>query len=465
VVNPDGGTAIRVNALTYSAFPAFSTDATLDRKSANVAFGVSISATSDSNISYSNTSTLPAGTALLANGWFYGNVNIGVETTYSFTVKATDVELQDTSRTFSLTVGLGVTPGLYSFGRGTFGSNGQNDGESRSSPVQIGTESTWNKFSAGYNNALATKTNGTLWGWGMNNVGQLGLGNTVGISSPTQVGTGTNWNLITSHAYFSLATKTDGTLWAWGDGAYGVLGRSNVLSLSSPTQVGASTNWNGQIIAISNNSAAVKTDGTLWTWGRNTSGVLGIGVVTARSSPVQVGTGTNWSSIAMGENVAAAIKTDGTLWAWCSNQMGQLGQNTVGTNRSSPIQVGATTNWSIIHCGTNSCFAIKTDGTLWAWGYNPYGELGFNDRVYRSSPTQVGSATNWSLIKSESSATMAIKTDGTLWCWGTGSTAGASGSPNPFNDTVYRSSPTQVGTLSNWVDLDVGAQSKLIRAS
>jgi hypothetical protein len=100
VVNNTGGTAIRINGLTTSSFPAWSTAATLTQQNTAVSFAISLSATSDSSITYSNTSVLPTGTSLLANGYFSGTVTIGSDTTYTFTVKATDVQLQDADRTF-----------------------------------------------------------------------------------------------------------------------------------------------------------------------------------------------------------------------------------------------------------------------------------------------------------------------------------------------------------------------------
>ncbi len=252
VVNPDGGTAIRVNGITYSAFPAFSTGATLSNQIANTAFGVAISATSDSNITYSNTSALPAGTTLLSNGWFYGTVTIGAETTYSFTVKATDVELQDTSRTFGLTVIL-TSKRIWRAGYNNMGQMGTNDRTNLSTFTQMGSLTDWEQISAGYH-CLAVKLNGTLWGWGVNGSGQLGTNDRVTRSSPVQIGSSTNWSRVSTGASaLSLGVKTDGTLWAWGTNNNGQLGLNEAgvfLYRSSPTQVGVATNWNKVSAAI-----------------------------------------------------------------------------------------------------------------------------------------------------------------------------------------------------------------------
>ena len=135
----------------------------------------------------------------------------------------------------------------------------------------------------------------------------------------------------------------------------------------------------------------------MWSWGKNDQGILGQNNQTNYSSPKQI-PGTTWSSkFAAGRNVLA-VKTDGTLWAWGSNYFGSLGQNTQGDDRSSPVQITGTT-WSDTmtqEYGVSS--ATKTDGTLWTWGNNSYGNQGLNDRTQRSSPTQVGTDTNWSIL-------------------------------------------------------------------
>jgi alpha-tubulin suppressor-like RCC1 family protein len=188
------------------------------------------------------------------------------------------------------------------------------------------------------------------------------------------------------------------------------LGRNNVASVGSPVQIGALTNWSS-ISVTSNAMVSVKTNGTLWTWGRNTDGRLGQNIATTvnRSSPVQVGALTNWSSASFGNAHVAAVKTDGTLWAWGSNLNGRLGDGTVA-NRSSPVQIGALTNWLRVSAGGSATSAIKTDGTLWTWGDNLNAQLGQNIAITisRSSPVQVGAGTNWSATSAGFNSTFAI---------------------------------------------------------
>jgi len=148
-----------------------------------------------------------------------------------------------------------------------------------------------------------------------------------------------------------------------------------------------------------------RTSPGLFTWGLNDNGQLGLGDIVHRSSPVQVGSLTNWKQVSSSPrgSYAACIKTDSTLWTWGLNTNGQLGLGNI-VHRSSPVQVGSLTNWkkvSVAFPGTLVGYymtCIKTDGTLWAWGMNQYGQLSTGDVVHRSSPVQVGSLTNWKQI-------------------------------------------------------------------
>jgi alpha-tubulin suppressor-like RCC1 family protein len=351
---------------------------------------------------------------------------------------------------------------LYAWGRNNYTQLGLNDTINRSSPVQVGSDTNWSKIEVGTNGALALKNDSTLWSWGRNYGGQLGFNDRVYRSSPVQIGSGTTWNQISRSAQGSqsAAIKTDGTLWFWGVNDSGQLGLNDRVNRSSPTQIGTDT-WSliscGQYC-----NAAIKTNGTLWTWGQNNEGQLALGDQIFRSSPVQVGALTNWSQVSVNGTASAAVKTDGTLWTWGNNQAGQnaLG-NTVGyVRRLSPQQVGSLTNWSMVKFGVYSCLALKTDGTMWSWGSNSNGVLGHNQPQYRntSSPVQIGTDTTWSKITLGYMAAAAIKTNGTLWLWGQNGYYGNLG----FNTrAVYKSSPTQLGSGTNWNQVSTAVEHTL----
>jgi len=202
----------------------------------------------------------------------------------------------------------------------------------------------------------------------------------------------------------------DGTLWTWGWNSYGQLGNNTTSTRSSPvTTAGGGTNWR-QVAGGGIHAAAIKTDGTLWTCGYNGTGQLGNNTTTNRSSPVTtVGGGTNWRQVAGGYRHTAAIKTDGTLWTWGINDNGQLGDNTTSSRLSPVTTAGGGTNWRQVAGGYYYTAAVKTDGTLWTCGYNAYGPLGDNTNTNRSSPvTTVGGGTNWRQVAGGSNHTAAI---------------------------------------------------------
>lgn len=347
---------------------------------------------------------------------------------------------------------------LMSWGKGGNGTLGLGNTTNYSSPKNVGSADPWTKISATVDGAttkpaVGAVKNGKLFTWGKNQDGKLGLGNTTEYSSPKQVGALTTWEEVAMGGVHCLAVKKDGTLWAWGDGSVGELGLGNTTDYSSPKQVGSLTDWSKVSASGDGRSAAIKTDGTLWTWGRGSSGVLGHGNTSNKNSPTQVGSLTNWAEVDITKLSCVAVKTDGTLWTWGDDGNGQMGHGSPRTDLSSPKQVGALTDWATPANGSDFMACVKTDGTLWTWGNNAsYGVLGLGNTTSYSSPKQVGSLTDWSKPAACNSKTMGcIKTDGTLWMWG----AGGYGTLGLGNGTDY-SSPKQVGSLTSWKALAIG---------
>jgi alpha-tubulin suppressor-like RCC1 family protein len=306
--------------------------------------------------------------------------------------------------------------------------------------------SVWTKISNGSNYSLAIQSNGTLWAWGYNDVGQLGLGDQSNRSSPIQIGNITTWKiLIGGNVNSNLAIQSNGTLWSWGSNSFGQLGLGDQSNRSIPIQVGSLSVWT-QISAGAYHSLSIQSNGTLWSWGYNPSGQLGLFDTTNRSSPVQIGSLSLWTRIAAGASHSLAIQSDGTLWSWGFNQTGQLGSNNTA-NRNSPVQLGSLSVWTKISGGSYSTAAIQSNGTLWAWGANSYGQLGLSDQTNRYSPVQVG-ALLWKEISTVGESSLAIQSNGTLWTWGRNE-YGQLG----LSDITDRYSPVQVGNLSTWTQI------------
>lgn len=366
----------------------------------------------------------------------------------NFQVNGTDTDNIFLDRTYTTLDSVTVPGSIWSWGINSQGQLGHNDIISKSSPVQVGSLTNWKQVSTSSLHTLSTKQDGTLWSWGYNPYGQLGLSDTTKRSSPVQVGALTNWKQVSCGSRHTVAVKTDGTIWSWGrNTSFGELGLNDAIHRSSPTQIGTLTNWKTMSCG-GYHTLAIKTDGTLWGWGYNGQANLGLGDTTNRSSPVQIGTGSSWQSISATNTRSFAIRNDGTLWAAGAQTSGALGNGYTSGTRTTFTQIGALTNWKQVSAGRYHTLAIKTDGTLWAWGNNNYGNLGLGDRTATSSPVQVGTLTNWKQVVTGSRHSIAIKTDGTLWSWGFNS-SGQLG----LNDVNSRSSPVQIGSLTEWNNL------------
>ncbi len=347
---------------------------------------------------------------------------------------------------------------IFTWGSNSQGRLGDDTTVSKSSPVPIvGGFIDWSQVAAGGGSTMALRSNGTAWGWGANGQGQLGTNDTTSRSSPVSVVGGfTDWSIVRAGTNHSLGLKTDGTLWAWGYNGSGGLGTNNTTNRSSPVSVvGGFTDW-CQIWAGSKNSFGIRTNGVLYAWGYNNCGRLGDNTSAPRSSPVSVVGGfCDWCYV-HNCNHTLAVRTNGTAWAWGCGYFGQLGNGSFGVYasqncKSSPVSVlGGFTNWCQVAGGFRHSVGLRTDGTVYAWGCNSRGQLGTNNTTSVNSPVAtVGGFTDWCQITAGYQYSRALRTNGTIWSWGYNG-QGVLGD----NSTVSRSSPVSVvGGITNWCQI------------
>lgn len=312
---------------------------------------------------------------------------------------------------------------------------------------------------AGENHTVILRTNGSLWTCGNNFLGQLGNGATTpidqpGSTAPVRVGTATDWVEVSGGMYHTVARKADGTLWAWGDNTFGQLGLGTAVSVqTTPAQVGTDTNWK-TAIAGDYHTVAMKTDGTLWSWGDSADGTLGTGETYSGiilATPTQIGTATDWVAVTTGHSHTMAVKADGTLWGWGSNGSGQLGDQTNLEGRA-PIRIGADTDWASVVTRGEQTAARKKDGKLFTWGSNFDGQLGDGTFINKDLPTKVNDDANWATFASGNTHSVALKNDGTLWTWGD-NTKGQCGDGKAEQRIT---TPKQIGTAKDFIAVEAG---------
>ena len=287
--------------------------------------------------------------------------------------------------------------------------------------------SQWVQIAAGSDHNCGIRTGGALWCWGNNGSGQLGIGNEAEQQLPRQVTTpaASGWASVGGNGgNGTCATRTTGTLWCWGNNESGQLGIGNYTNQSLPRQVTmpAAGGW-ASVSAGYDHSCATRTDGTLWCWGYDNSGQLGNGNHFGSDQPRQVTTPApgGWASVTAGNGFTCATRAGGTLWCWGGSNNGQLGNGT-GSSQDRPRQVTtpAPGGWASVTGGYFDTCATRAGGTLWCWGNNSYGQLGIGDQPFQYRPRQVATPApgGWTSVNAGWYHTCATRTGGTVWCWG-----------------------------------------------
>lgn len=283
---------------------------------------------------------------------------------------------------------------------------------------RVGDSNEWAQISAGIDHIIAIKKDGSLWGWGFNDVSQLGTAdNSMFVHQPAQIGSNRKWRSVSTDHGHSAAIAADGTLWTWGSNWAGQLGIGTKENKKTPVQVGKDRDWI-QVYTGAEHTMAVKKDGTVYTWGAGTAGRLGNGKTGNQLKPMAIGA-LDWSSVSVGNGHTLFIKKDGSLWGWGGNDEGQLG-NGATKHLAAPAQIGKAKDWVAVSAGQGTSYGLKKDGTLWTWG--KVSTLGGAGKMNATTPIQIGSDRDWSYLSNVStdsdSHMLAVKKDGSLWGWG-----------------------------------------------
>ncbi len=343
---------------------------------------------------------------------------------------------------FTHSVALKSDGTVWAWGYNNYGALGDGSNTDRNTPVQVINISNVTAVACGAYHSLALKSDGTVWAWGYNHYGELGDGSGSHKNSPVQTSDLTGVSAIDGGDSHGIALKSDGTVWVWGDNLYRQLGKDGYFQSHVPIQVSTLSGITS-IAGGSQHNLCIKSDGTVWTWGRNDFGQLGDGSTsTYKSAPAQVSNIYNVTAITGGYFHSIALKSDGTVWAWGRNDYGQLGDGgTIGYSeyKAAPVQVSNLTGIIAISCRRDHNLALKSDGTVWAWGANGSGQLGDGTTTNRNTPIQVNGLNSISTIACGGSWSLAMKSDGTVWAWG-GNYYGYLGD----GTTTSRNTPVQI---------------------
>jgi alpha-tubulin suppressor-like RCC1 family protein len=317
--------------------------------------------------------------------------------------------------------GVGFDGTLWCWGANRWGVLGLGDRRSRSEPTQVGDATTWESVSLGPSHTCAIQSDESLWCWGSNHYGELGIGQrSSGPIVPTQVTKGGHggWLEVTTGAHYTCAVDRTHRYWCWGfdvDGQFG--DGSSGHHRTRPELVGTDQEWSSLSASpYDAHTCGTTLDGSLFCWGINHDGQLGIGSTKRHTRPTRVGRDSNWAGVAVGGPYTCATKTDATLWCWGSAEDGELGTGAT-EDQLSPQQVEPALSWASVTVGWNHTCATGSDGTAWCWGSNTDGELGDGTTVGHPTPVQVAGS-GWQRLSAGIAHTCGVQVDQTLWCWG-----------------------------------------------
>ena len=313
---------------------------------------------------------------------------------------------------------------LYCWGANEDGEVGDETVVAKSVPTKVsGSFADWVALSgaAAGDHFCGIRAGGTLWCWGDNEKGQLGL-NASGVGAkktkPTQVGTDSDWAAVSCGMGHTCAIRTSGKLYCWGDNTAGQLGDGTKDARLVPWQVGTASDWKVVAPGLAHTCAAKGSDYDLYCWGDNSGGQLGDGTKDEKPSPTKTSSIAGWVSLGAGWVHTCGIKSDGDIYCWGGNAAGQLGlgDDTIAEELEPTKAKGG--GWTSLSSDLGHNCAMKSDGALYCWGYNEWGQLGDGAKANKFEPIKISSDADWRDVTTGGGHGCARKTDGELYCWG-----------------------------------------------
>jgi hypothetical protein len=328
---------------------------------------------------------------------------------------------------------------LYCWGANDEGRLGVGDTNPRPSPARVGTDADWATVAVNARATVALKRDGTLWSFGANDAGQLGLGDFSARKTPTRIGDRTDWTAVATRFNHVCALARDGSLWCWGQNGEGQLGQDdgNVASTDRPVPTQVTTDHDfAAVDAGDGHTCALRTDRTLWCWGRNSEAELGQGSSTPLQihRPIQVGAASDWQAIQSGQSSTCGLRAGGEVLCWGSVFDDAIPGSPAGTVVASPTPIGAPTGSLALSFNTFGGCVLDGQGGATCWGRNAEGQLGLGNMDVYLAPVPLDTA-GWSQMSVGRFANCGIR-DGGVACAGD-NRAGELGRPDFARTAVF----------------------------
>lgn len=355
--------------------------------------------------------------------WMWGDNNFGQFGDNQYGYQPSPIKMAALKGYSGISVGdmhaVGYNPGgiLQAWGVNSYGQLGVSDVSDRPSPVAVTGVPQFKQISAGGSHTVAVTGDGSVWAWGSNGGGELADGTVAVNNIPGAVQGLGKIAAVAVGAFHSLALAKDGSVWAWGGNANGALGNDTLRNSALPQRIAGLTNVTA-VSAGQDYSLGLDANGTVWSWGYAGAGRLGNGITSGNyPKPQPLTSFPGAIRISAGSEHALALRSDGSVWAWGLNNFGQVGDGTT-TDRSTPTRVADLSNIFAVAAGGFHSLALDRSGNVWAWGNNCCGQLGDVSSPNSTVPVRIADLVNVVAIAAGLKVSYAITTDGRVWAWG-----------------------------------------------